>query len=36
VDAGRIAAQFGVGVKEVEQAIVKQVKSERNQGDDAR
>jgi uncharacterized protein (DUF433 family) len=27
-----IAAHFGIDVKEVEQAIVKQVKSERNQG----
>jgi uncharacterized protein (DUF433 family) len=38
LDAGwtlaAIAAHFGVDVKEVEQAIVKQVKSERNQGDD--
>jgi uncharacterized protein (DUF433 family) len=31
-----IAAHFSVDVKEVEQAIVKQVKSERNQGDDQR
>jgi uncharacterized protein (DUF433 family) len=29
-----IAAHFGVDVREVEQAIVKQAKSERNQGDD--
>ena len=29
-----IAAHFGVGVKEVEQAIVKEVKSERNQADE--
>ena len=29
-----VAAHFGVGVKEVEQAIVEQVKSERNQIDD--
>jgi hypothetical protein len=28
------AAHFGVDVKEVEQAIVKQMKSERNQGDE--
>ena len=36
LDAGwalaAIAAHFGIDVKEVEQAIVKQVKSERNQG----
>jgi hypothetical protein len=31
-----IAAHFGVDVKEVEQAIVKEVKSERNQDDDQR
>ena len=40
IDAGwtlaAIAAHFGVDVKEVEQAIVKQVKSERKQGDDQR
>jgi uncharacterized protein (DUF433 family) len=40
IDAGwalaAIAAHFGVDVKEVEQAIVKQVKSERNQADDQR
>lgn len=40
LDAGwtltAIAAHFGADVKEVEQAIVKQVKSERNQGDDQR
>lgn len=29
-----IAAHFGVEVKEVEKAIVKQLKSERNQGED--
>ncbi|MGB2887275.1 MAG: hypothetical protein WBC04_06245 [Candidatus Acidiferrales bacterium] len=38
LDAGwalaAIAAHFGVDVKEVEQAIVKQAKLERNQGDD--
>ncbi len=38
LDAGwtlaAIAAHFGVDVKEVEQAIVQRVKSERNQGDD--
>jgi uncharacterized protein (DUF433 family) len=31
-----IAAHFGVDVKEVEQAIVEQVKSERTQADDQR
>lgn len=40
LDAGwtlaAIAAHFGVDVKEVEQAIVKQVKLERNQGHDQR
>jgi uncharacterized protein (DUF433 family) len=40
LDAGwtlaTIAAHFGVDVKEVEQVIVKQAKSERNQGDDLR
>jgi hypothetical protein len=40
IDAGwalaAIAAHFGADVKEVEQAIVKQVKSERNQADDQR
>jgi len=38
LDAGwtlaAIAAHFGVDVKEVEQAIQRQVKSERTQGDD--
>jgi len=40
LDAGwtlaAIAAHFGVDVKEVEQAIVKQARAERNQGDDQR
>ncbi|MGB7847062.1 MAG: hypothetical protein WBL63_15710 [Candidatus Acidiferrum sp.] len=40
LDAGwtlaAIAAHFGFNVKEVEQAIVKQVRSERNHGDDQR
>jgi uncharacterized protein (DUF433 family) len=40
LDAGwtlaAIAAYFGVDLKEVEQAIVNQVKSERNQGNDQR
>jgi hypothetical protein len=31
-----IAAHFGVGVKEVEHAIQRQVKSERNQADEQR
>lgn len=31
-----IAVHFGVEVREVEQAIVKQVKAERNQGDGQR
>jgi uncharacterized protein (DUF433 family) len=40
LDAGwalaAIAAHFGVDLKEVEQAIVNQVRSERNQSDDGR
>ena len=40
LDAGwalaAIAAHFGVDVKGVEEAIVRQVKLERNQGDDQR
>jgi len=40
LDAGwalaAIAAHFGVDVKEVEEAILRHVKSERNQGDDQR
>jgi len=36
VGAAAIAAHFGVGVKEVEHAIQRQVKSERNQADEQR
>jgi uncharacterized protein (DUF433 family) len=40
LDAGwalaAIAAHFRVDVKEVEEAVLRQVKSERNQGDDQR